>query len=850
MFTKTQPINKTPMRINKNPAIILTLLLAFNQVQAQIPNRSGWWKFDNTSNLQKAEAGYGVDLTLVGSQSVASGPANGNGAVLIRKGSYYKMQHQITANGGGTYVNEYSLQYDFKVPAKGVWHSFLQTSVSNSNDGDFFINPAGNIGVGAVGYSVYSIIPNEWYRMIISVKNGSHFTCYLDGKPLISGNIQDVDGRFSLESMLLIFADENGEDADIYCSELSIWNQALTFDQAVELGGFGHNAASFLMTRIPYLQGQGPDNMTVCWHDADLTGTKVKYGIDSTALTFEMTGTSEIISDPYRWHTVKLTGLQANTRYFYRVASGDGESGIYSFKTLPDQAYTGKMRFVLFSDTHASDTTMAGKVLRSARAKITELYGPDIENHMNGIFHSGDIVVSGSTPGQYTKQYFKPLSALSSNIPTMVVAGNHEGESPYFYQYLKLDDQSAFPQNPALNEKIWKLKVGNSLFIGLNTNIIAQYGEVQANWLDARLNEAEKDASIDFIFVFFHHPPFSELWIVGGTDYVRNRLLPVMEKYAKVQEIHYGHTHGFERGTITSEKPDGDFRMICGGGSGGPLDPWAEGETQDYNDIHVTISNYIYQILEIDIANHSYQNSVYSLGTLSKPKNSELIDTWHKSKNQSRPDTPTIETIEINDQYVQFNTSTFSGTDSIMSVQFQVIDSSQTGNILIDSLTHWTNIYGIDQNGVPIDLNQNVNLYQSKVSASKLSKDKDFFFRVRYRDQNVKWSNWSDLTRFATLGTGKDQDVKSGYILNQNYPNPFHNSTDIIYTIPEQTEVIFRIYDANFRQVAEINEGFKNKGTHHFEFKTERLSSGIYFYKMITKNQCVTRKMVKVQSGK
>jgi len=497
------------MRIRKSPAFILTFLRIFNQVQAEIPQRSGWWKFDNPSNLRKAEAGYGIDLILNGANYAAAGPEAGNGAVLIGKGSYYKMQHKLPSNGGGTFVNEYTLQYDFKVTDIGVWHSFFQTDISNGNDGDFFINPSGNIGVAAVGYSVYSIIPNEWYRMIISVKNGSHFTCYLDGKPLISGNIQDIDGRFSLESLLLIFADENGEDAEIYCSELSIWNQALTFDEAVELGGFGHNAASFLMTRIPYLQGQSPDNMTICWHDTDLTGTKVKYGIDSTALTFEMKGTSEIVSDPYRWHTVKLTGLQANTRYFYRVASGDGESGIYAFKTQPDQAYTGKIRFVLFGDTHASDTTMAGKVQRAARAKIIELFGSDIENHVNGIFHSGDIVMSGSTPSQYTKQYFKPLSALSSNIATIVVAGNHELESPYFYKYLKLDDQSAFPQNPALNEKIWQQQVGNSLFIGLNTNIITQYGEVQANWLDARLNEAETDASIDFVFVFFHHPPIS-----------------------------------------------------------------------------------------------------------------------------------------------------------------------------------------------------------------------------------------------------------------------------------------------------------------------------------------------------
>lgn len=827
------------------PAFILLFVLIFNQVSAEIPVRAGWWKFDNASYLVKAETGYGVDLTLVGTHSAASGPETGNGAVRIGKGSYYKMQHQIASNGGGSFVNEYSLQFDFKVPVNGVWHSFFQTSVSNSNDGDFFINPSGNIGVAAVGYSDYSVVPNEWYRMIISVKNGNHFSCYLDGQPLISGNIQDIDGRFSLENLLLIFADENGEDADIYCSELAIWNQALTLEQANALGGFGHNAATFLMERIPYLQGQGTNTMTICWHDIATTGTKVKYGMSPATLASEQTGTNEMISEPFRWHTVKLTGLQADTRYFYQVVSGNGESAIFSFKTLPDQAYTGKLRFVLLSDTHASDTTMAGKVLRAARSKISELYGPDIENHVNGIFHSGDIVVSGSTPAQYTKQYFKPLSALSSNIPTMVVAGNHEIESPYFYDYLKFDAQSAFPQIPVLNEKIWQLKVGNSLFIGLNTNIIEQYGETQANWLDSRLNEAESDESIDFVFLFFHHPPFSELWIVGGTDYVKNRLFPVIKKYTKVQQVHYGHTHGFERGAITSEKPGGDFRVVCGGGGGGPFDPWREGENQELTDIHKTFNHYFFQILEIDIANHSWQNSMYSLGNDNDPRNSELMDFWYRSLNKPGPETPATENIEIADNYIRFTTSAFSGADSIMSVRFQLIDSSSFQKVVIDSISHWTNVYNVDQYFKPVDLNQGINLFQSKVSRSKLAEGKEYFFRVRYRDQNLKWSNWSGLTRFNTLGTGEMPFSQNGFILNQNYPNPFNNSTVITYTIPEKSEVRFKFYDQNNRLIDEIGEGVKYKGTYQLTYKAKNISSGLYHYEMVAKKVTISKTMIK-----
>lgn len=829
--------------LRQNGIIFFTLVSIQVLAQAAIPERTGWWKFDDPSSLQKAEAGYGKDLVLIGTQTLAAGPEAGNSAARIGIGSYYKMQHQVPPNGGGNYVNEYSLSFDFKVSSTNVWHAFFQTAEANNNDGDFFINPSGNIGVAAVGYSALSINANEWYRMVVSVKNGSHFNCYLDGQLLMIGNPQSIDGRFSLEDLLLIFADDDGEDAEIYCAELAIWDQVLSTEQVAELGGYGHNTGVFLMTRIPYLQAPGTNTMTICWHDIASSNTKVEYGLD-TLLGSETSGTNELISDPFRWHTVKLTGLLPATRYYYRVLSGGGASGIYSFKTLPGASYDDKLRFVLLSDTHASDTTMAGKVLRACRDKIAVLYGAEIENHVNGILHSGDVVVSGSTPKQYSLQYFQPLSALSPNLPTMVVAGNHEIESPFFYQYLKLDDQSAFPDLPALKEKIWHLQVGNSLMIGLNTNITEQYGEIQADWLDNRLNEAENDTGIDFVFIFFHHPPVSELWVVGGTEYVRDRLLPVMKKYSKVREIHYGHTHGYERGTVISDVADGDFRMICSGGGGGPLDPWAAGENLDYNDVHICISNYFFQILEVDIENHSCNSTVYSLGTLSKPKNSEVIDSWYKQKNQPGPEVPGVLNITRTESYIEFESSVYSGPDSLMSVRFQVIDSSLVKPVLIDSTRHWKNIYGVDQNAEPMDLNLNINLYQSRINSTGLSDSKDYLFRIRYRDHNLEWSDWSEPTRFKTLGLQENPLPQQGYFLYQNYPNPFQNSTVIKYQIPEKARIVFRFFDSHNQLVDSVSVGEKDEGTHQFTFHPGSLCSGSYICEMTANDFSVSRKML------
>jgi len=838
--------------MNKIHVIFCILILSGISAQSTLPDRIGWWKFDNASMLLKAEEGFGTDLILSGKHSLATGPESGNSAVFIGPGNYYKMNHGISQTGTSTRINEYSLQFDFKITETGIWHSFFQTSPNNDNDGDFFINPSGNIGVAAVGYSSFAVQANQWYRLIVSVKNGTHFTCYLDGNLLMTGTTQAKEGRFALEKQLLIFADENGEDGSIYCSELGIWNLALTAEQAKELGGFNHDIRPAQMTRIPYLQGAGTTTMNVCWHDSAKTGTKVEYGLDST-MNLVTAGSNELISDPFRWHTVKLTGLAPNTRYFYRVSSGNASSGIYSFKTLPDISYTGKIRFILFSDTHDSDTASASKVLRAARTKITEIYGADIENHVNGIFHSGDLVVSGNSLGQYTTQYFQPFAALSSNISTMAVAGNHEGESPYFYKYMKLDDQSAYPNSAALNERIWQMRVGNSVFIGLNTNIIDQYGVAEANWLDSKLQEIENDASIDFVFLFMHHPPLSELWFDvstfdGGANYVKNTLFPIIKKYTKVQQLHSGHTHGFERGTVLSPKVGGDFRFIIGGGGGGPLDNWGDFTNLDYPDIHVALDHFCFQILEIDIADHSFLNSMYSLGNQFKSRNIELMDSWYKKNNQAGPNTPAIEKAVINTDNIQFITSPFSGADSLMSVEMKVTELSGNPAIVLDSLVHWKNIYGVDKNYIPIDKNNGINLNQLKVSKSLLSENKSYSYSVRYRDHNLKWSSWSNAVTFNTdgiiSGINAFDNSSVDYALFQNYPNPFTQSTIFPYQIQKSGNVSFRILDLTGNEIRNIDEGVKSPGKYNLQINSGKMESGIYFLLMKSDQGTITRKMI------
>ena len=833
---------------------VLILILFISTVSfPQIAERVGWWNFNDTTHVLNPVSGYGLPLQLVGTHQISEGPTSGDYAVKIGVGSHYKMKHQITANGGGTKVNEYSLQVDFKIPSISVWHCFFQTTMANNNDGDCFINTSGNIGVGVTGYSTYGVHTNEWYRLVVSIKNGTQYKYYLDGQLINSGTPQSVDGRFALDSLLLMFADEDGEDNEIYVSEIGIWNKALTGSEVQNLGGFGHSIGTVPGTQlilVPYLQMPSPTSIWICWHDTLSTITNVEYGL-TTALGQSANGTSEIVADPYRWHSVKLTGLQPNTEYFYKAVSGSGSSNIYSFRTLPDSNYNGKIRFLLLSDTHCPDTTWAVKVIKQAKLKMQELYWNDIQNQVNLVMHSGDLVVSGNTIMQWTDEYFAPMSYISPNIPFMTITGNHEGETPYYYKYMHYNEISPIP---AANEKFWSLRVANTVFVGLNSNTISNFGTLQQVWLDNFLTSVENDTSIDFVFVMSHHFSVTELWGEGmtydaGPGWVTNQLYPTLKKYSKVVQHSYGHTHGYERGTVETIDPDarGDFRIVCGGGGGGATDRWGVYVNNDFPQVHITLDNYFYQLIEIDAANKTYVSKMFSLGNSDLARDNELMDTWYRKQNQSKPETPVTYVPNVQNDHITFSTSAYAGVDSLMSVRIQVSSDANFNTTVLDTMVHWKDVYGVTAQFIPIDLNAGIDLTHLSINSSRLISGNTYHYRVKYRDHNTKWSDWSNSTTFNNLVSVDETQVPFEYRLDQNFPNPFNPATRINFGIKESGNVLVKVYDVLGNEVATLLNKEMIAGNYSLTFNAGNLTSGVYFYKIITGNFSDVKKMLLIK---
>jgi len=85
------------------------------------------------------------------------------------------------------------------------------------------------------------------------------------------------------------------------------------------------------------------------------------------------------------------------------------------------------------------------------------------------------------------------------------------------------------------------------------------------------------------------------------------------------------------------------------------------------------------------------------------------------------------------------------------------------------------------------------------------------------------------------------------FALFQNYPNPFNPSTRIRFSLQVSGFTSLKVYDIFGRQVATLlNEKLEN-GEHEAEWSAGGLASGVYFYRLTTKNQTITRKMLLIR---
>jgi hypothetical protein len=107
---------------------------------------------------------------------------------------------------------------------------------------------------------------------------------------------------------------------------------------------------------------------------------------------------------------------------------------------------------------------------------------------------------------------------------------------------------------------------------------------------------------------------------------------------------------------------------------------------------------------------------------------------------------------------------------------------------------------------------------------------------------NVYVSNSTGLP--TSVEEENNPTVVNNFELRQNFPNPFNPTTQIRFSLAEQSQVTLKVYNILGKEIATLVNDLKGAGTHEISFDGTGFSSGVYFYTLQTGKFTETRKMI------
>ncbi len=90
-------------------------------------------------------------------------------------------------------------------------------------------------------------------------------------------------------------------------------------------------------------------------------------------------------------------------------------------------------------------------------------------------------------------------------------------------------------------------------------------------------------------------------------------------------------------------------------------------------------------------------------------------------------------------------------------------------------------------------------------------------------------------------------NIPEKYLLSQNYPNPFNPTTKIQFEVPSSKFVKIVVFDILGKEVQTLVNESLQPGTYETSFDGSSLTSGVYFYRLITNEFTETKKMLLIK---
>jgi hypothetical protein len=325
--------------------------------------------------------------------------------------------------------------------------------------------------------------------------------------------------------------------------------------------------------------GVGADETarTLAWYSSNNTtetvelstssdfATKVQVPATLTANTTTDAATSTALTSANGKAT--LTGLKANTKYYYRIVASDGaKSAYYSFRT--GTFGNGDYEFLFFGDPQigsSGDPVLDGDGWQYTLDQ-SRIHSPKAELYVSG----GDQVNTANNETEWT-QFLRPSELRS--IPWAPTIGNHDVSGYAYEQHFALpstiDRSDALYTNAANKSAVsggdYFYTYKGVLFIDLNSNAYsATNGSDPAHVKfvsDTITAQKAADPDIKHVVLVYHHAIYSPADHANDTDNIQRRT-DFTKSFSDlgVDLVLQGHDHSYSRSYAikgTAESPSG-----------------------------------------------------------------------------------------------------------------------------------------------------------------------------------------------------------------------------------------------------------------------------------------------------
>ena len=182
-------------------------------------------------------------------------------------------------------------------------------------------------------------------------------------------------------------------------------------------------------------------------------------------------------------------------------------------------------------------------------------------------------------------------------------------------------------------------------------------------------------------------------------------------------------------------------------------------------------------------------------------------------------------------------------------LSFQSASNAVVTGMTTDASGGVVSISWFDQTGThPLNIDSasivdlNFNFVQDSTSLTFLGDKSEIADSLGQVLQTVVYLNGKVYTMVTAVK--KVPGLPTKYNLNQNYPNPFNPTTKIDFSIPKESQVVLKIYNAIGQEVSTLVNGELHAGNYSFNFNAVNLPSGIYLYRLNAGEYTATKKMI------